>query len=198
MCLCSLPRLQAAAWREYLAWERSNPQRLDMPTYVARCAPHAAARCSDLPAEQAAAGRILVTVRSSHPTSTHSTHCSVSLAFEQALMVLFHYPDIWLEFAAWHQANGSGGAAAAAVLDKGRAALPSALTLHFAAADLQVGQEMGWDERCGCLLCGLHCLALSFVGCQLPFCWFALYSGCELHAAPSPCRRRWGPPLPPK
>lgn len=28
---------QAAAWREYLAWERSNPQRLDMPTYVARC-----------------------------------------------------------------------------------------------------------------------------------------------------------------
>ncbi|PRW58683.1 Suf-domain-containing [Chlorella sorokiniana] len=88
---------QAAAWREYLAWERSNPQRLDMPTYVAR----------------------------------------VSLAFEQALMVLFHYPEIWLEFGAWHQANGGGGAAALAVLDKGRVALPSALTLHFAAADLQ-------------------------------------------------------------
>lgn len=65
--------------------------------------------------------------------------CRVSLAFEQALMVLFHYPDVWLEFARWHQHGGGGGAAAAlAVLEKGRGALPSALALHFAAADLQV------------------------------------------------------------
>lgn len=61
----------------------------------------------------------------------------VSLAFEQALMVLFHYPDTWLEFARWHQHGGGGGAAAAAaVLEKGRRALPTSLALHFAAADL--------------------------------------------------------------
>ncbi|KAI3433457.1 hypothetical protein D9Q98_003270 [Chlorella vulgaris] len=89
---------QAELWREYLAWECSNPQRLDPATYAAR----------------------------------------VALAFEQALMVLFHYPDVWLEFARWHQCGGGAGAAAgAAVLDKGRGALPTALLLHFAAADLQ-------------------------------------------------------------
>ncbi|KAL4431075.1 hypothetical protein ABPG75_006331 [Micractinium tetrahymenae] len=61
----------------------------------------------------------------------------VSLAFEQALMVLFHYPDTWLDFARWHQhGGGGGGAAALAVLEKGRRALPAALALHFAAADL--------------------------------------------------------------
>lgn len=52
-------------------------------------------------------------------------------------MVLFHYPDTWLEFARWHQHGGGGGAPAAlAVLEKGRRALPTALALHFAAADL--------------------------------------------------------------
>lgn len=74
-------------------------------------------------------------------------------------MVLFHYPDIWLEFSAWHQANGGGGAAALAVLDKGRAALPAALTLHFAAADLQVGRGgmhgVAEAARSGCA-CTLH------------------------------------------
>lgn len=64
----------------------------------------------------------------------------VTLAYEQALMVLFHYPDTWLDFAAWHAGGGGAGpAAAAAVLEKGRGALPEALALHFAAADLQVG-----------------------------------------------------------
>ncbi|PSC73688.1 Suf-domain-containing [Micractinium conductrix] len=94
---------QAALWRDYLEWERGNPQHLDAPTYVAR----------------------------------------VALAFEQALMVLFHYPDIWLEFARWHAGSGGGAAAAAAVLDKGRRALPPALALHFAAADLaEAGGEL--------------------------------------------------------
>lgn len=52
-------------------------------------------------------------------------------------MVLFHYPDTWLDFARWHQhGGGGGGAAALAVLEKGRRALPAALALHFAAADL--------------------------------------------------------------
>lgn len=62
-------------------------------------------------------------------------------------MVLFHYPDTWLELAAWHAGGGGAGPAAAlAVLEKGRGALPEALALHFAAADLQVG---GWVCRVG-------------------------------------------------
>ena len=68
-------------------------------------------------------------------------------------MVLFHYPDIWLEFARWHAGSGGGAAAAAAVLDKGRRALPPALALHFAAADLA---EAGGELAGGCLS-SLHC-----------------------------------------
>ena len=80
------------------------------------------------------------------------------MAYEQALMVLFHYPDIWLDFARWHHTGGGGGPAAAlVVLDKGRAALPTALALHFAAADMQV-----------CLLCVCALFAsaaLEVAGC---------------------------------
>lgn len=45
---------QAAAWKAYIAWERSNMQRLDGPLLAAR----------------------------------------VSLAYEQALMHLWHFPEV--------------------------------------------------------------------------------------------------------
>lgn len=48
------PSAQAAAWRAYIGWERSNPQRLDGPALAAR----------------------------------------VSLAYEQALMPLYHHPEV--------------------------------------------------------------------------------------------------------
>ena len=48
------PPAQAAAWRAYIGWERSNPQRLDGPALAAR----------------------------------------VSLAYEQALMSLYHHPEV--------------------------------------------------------------------------------------------------------
>ena len=48
------PGAQAAAWRAYIGWERSNPQRLDGPALAAR----------------------------------------VSLAYEQALMPLYHHPEV--------------------------------------------------------------------------------------------------------
>ena len=48
------PSAQAAAWKAYIAWERSNSQRLDGPALAAR----------------------------------------VSLAYEQALMPLYHHPEV--------------------------------------------------------------------------------------------------------
>ncbi|GAB4817721.1 hypothetical protein N2152v2_004767 [Parachlorella kessleri] len=60
----------------------------------------------------------------------------VSLTYDQALMVLLHYPDTWLEYAAWHaEGGGSGSAAANAVLGKARKALPACLAVQLAAAD---------------------------------------------------------------
>ena len=50
----STPSAQAAAWRAYIGWERSNPQRLDGAALAAR----------------------------------------VSLAYEQALMPLYHHPEV--------------------------------------------------------------------------------------------------------
>ena len=62
--------------------------------------------------------------------------CRVSLTYDQALMVLLHYPDTWLEYAAWHaEGGGSGSAAANAVLGKARKALPACLAVQLAAAD---------------------------------------------------------------
>ena len=48
------PSAQTAAWKAYIAWERSNPQRLDGPALAAR----------------------------------------VSLSYEQALMPLYHHPEV--------------------------------------------------------------------------------------------------------
>lgn len=91
---------QAAAWREYIAWEKRNEQQLDPGAYQTR----------------------------------------VILAYEQALMILLQYPDVWLDFAAWHAVGGGAGpAAGVAVLHRSRRALPAALVLHFAAADAEEG-----------------------------------------------------------
>ena len=53
-CAGRTPGAQAAAWRAYIGWERSNPQRLDGAALAAR----------------------------------------VSLAYEQALMPLYHHPEV--------------------------------------------------------------------------------------------------------
>ena len=58
----------------------------------------------------------------------------VALAYDQALMSLWNFPDIWLEFAAWHEGNDHEEAKA--VLQRAREALPGCPLVHFAAADL--------------------------------------------------------------
>lgn len=91
----------AVAWRAYLAWECSNPQKLSGPELAAR----------------------------------------VSLAYDQALMPLRLYPDVWLEQADWRmQGEGGSPQLALQILKKARQVLPGCLLLHFAAADLQEGQ----------------------------------------------------------
>ena len=82
-------------------------------------------------------------------------------------MVLFHYPDTWLDFAGWHAGGGGAGpAAAAAVLEKGRGALPEALALHFAAADLQVGAGGGLPDWLAGWLAGNCRCAAGWVGAR--------------------------------
>lgn len=61
----------------------------------------------------------------------------VVLAYEQSLGYLVQFPDVWLDYASWHTSGrGLGVESAITVLDRGREALPSALILHFTAADL--------------------------------------------------------------
>ncbi|KAK9824661.1 hypothetical protein WJX72_012141 [[Myrmecia] bisecta] len=96
---------QMLMWKDYLAWEQSNRQRLEGPQLTAR----------------------------------------VTLAFDQALIPLLHYPEIWYGYARWHQLGPGGGIMAAkAVFSRARKALPACVMLHFAAADMEeVRGEVG-------------------------------------------------------
>ena len=99
------PEGQCRLWRALIAWEKTNPQRLE-------------------PNEDAG-----------ETTSTQLV-ARVTLAYEQALMSLRHFPDVWLELAAWHESEGRAEEAASA-LERAREAIPTCALLHFAAADLE-------------------------------------------------------------
>lgn len=89
---------QARLWKEYINWEKSNPQRLDNASVAQR----------------------------------------VTLAYDQALMPLMHYPEVWYSHSRWHAVEGGGGPATAlAVLSKARSMLPRCALLQFAAAELE-------------------------------------------------------------
>ncbi|KAK9861162.1 hypothetical protein WJX84_008660 [Apatococcus fuscideae] len=63
-------------WKEYIEWERSNPQSLDGPALTAR----------------------------------------ISLAYDQALMYLLHYPEMWHAYAKWHREGGGAGPSAGSTI----------------------------------------------------------------------------------
>jgi hypothetical protein len=67
-----------------------------------------------------------------HPQLT----ARVTLAYEQALMSLVHFPDVWLELATWHE-NEQRLDEAAAVLLRARESIPGCALLSFAAADCE-------------------------------------------------------------
>ena len=99
------PEGQCRLWRAFIAWEKTNPQRLE-------------------PNEDAG------------ETTNPQLVARVTLAYEQALMSLRHFPDVWLELAAWHESEGRAEEAAS-VLERAREAIPTCALLNFAAADLE-------------------------------------------------------------
>eukprot|EP00873_Tetraselmis_striata_P025377 jgi/Tetstr1/445641/TSEL_003446.t1 len=82
----------------------------------------------------------------------------VGLAYDQALMFLYHYPELWHDAAAWHVSHplGGGRASAAHVFERAKAALPGCAMLRYAAADMEEaasrecaaeGQDVEAEER---------------------------------------------------
>ena len=69
----------------------------------------------------------------------------VGLAYEQSLSYLVQFPDVWLDYAEWKRDGEGGVGGALKVLERGCEALPSALALHFMAADLM--EEAGDVEK---------------------------------------------------
>eukprot|EP00252_Welwitschia_mirabilis_P003377 TRINITY_DN13455_c0_g1_i2.p1 TRINITY_DN13455_c0_g1~~TRINITY_DN13455_c0_g1_i2.p1 ORF type:complete len:421 (+),score=95.39 TRINITY_DN13455_c0_g1_i2:408-1670(+) len=87
---------QCIAWRQLLAFEKGNPQRID---------------------SEAARRRVVFT-------------------YEQCLMYLYHYPDIWYDYATWHSRNGILDAASK-VYNRALKAIADSEVLQYAYAELE-------------------------------------------------------------
>ena len=91
---------QQALWTKLIAFERSNPLKLEKDPLSVR----------------------------------------VELVYNQCLLCLHHYPEIWYEYAIWHDDNGRQSSASTVFKDA-CAALPTCTILSFAAADFEASQE---------------------------------------------------------
>lgn len=91
---------QIALWKEYLEYERSNPQRLEAPPLMAR----------------------------------------VRLAYDQCLLPMYYFPEVWNDYASWQSEQGAGPHEAVLVLTRAQKALPDCVMLRFAHADLEESQ----------------------------------------------------------
>lgn len=60
----------------------------------------------------------------------------ITFTYEQCLMYLYHYPDIWYDYATWHAKNGSLDSAAN-VFQRALKALPDSDLLKYAFAELE-------------------------------------------------------------
>lgn len=87
---------QCLAWKQLLAFEKGNSQKLDPASLTKR----------------------------------------VAFTYEQCLMYLYHYPDIWYDYATWHAQNGSLDSAAV-VFQRALKALPEKALLHYAYAEFE-------------------------------------------------------------
>ncbi|KAG6552890.1 hypothetical protein Mapa_005545 [Marchantia paleacea] len=59
-----------------------------------------------------------------------------AFTYEQCLMYLYHYPDIWYDYATWHAENNSFEAAVA-IFGRALKALPDTSVLHYAYAEFE-------------------------------------------------------------
>ncbi|KAL1224078.1 Cleavage stimulation factor subunit 77 [Cardamine amara subsp. amara] len=87
---------QWVAWKKFLSYEKSNPQRIDTALSTKR----------------------------------------IIYAYEQCLMYLYHYPDVWYDYAEWHTKSGSTDAAIK-VFQRALKAIPDSEMLKYAYAELE-------------------------------------------------------------
>lgn len=87
---------QWIAWKRLLAFEKSNPQRIDSQSATKR----------------------------------------IGFTYEQCLMYLYHYPDIWYDYAMWQAKNGASDSAIK-VFQRALKALPESEILKYALAELE-------------------------------------------------------------
>jgi cleavage stimulation factor subunit 3 len=64
----------------------------------------------------------------------------IVFTYNQCLLCLYHYPELWYDFALYRLSCGSLEAATA-VFDRALEAIPSSLILHFAYADTLESQK---------------------------------------------------------
>ncbi|KAL3843930.1 hypothetical protein ACJIZ3_001333 [Penstemon smallii] len=65
-----------------------------------------------------------------------SANKRITFAYEQCLMYLYHYPDIWYDYATWHEKSGSTDSATK-VYQRALKALPDSEMLKYAYAELE-------------------------------------------------------------
>ncbi|KAL2231584.1 cleavage stimulation factor subunit 77 [Sesamum indicum] len=65
-----------------------------------------------------------------------SANKRIAFAYEQCLMYLYHYPDIWYDYAMWHAQSGSRDSAIK-VFQRALKALPDSEMLKYAYAELE-------------------------------------------------------------
>ena len=108
------------AFRRFIAWEKTNPQKLEAIGIVSAAAKKMA---SDKPEEE--------------PPRVRER---IALAYEKCLLTCENYPEVWLEYSHWHESAGRAGDAAE-ILSRARTVLPGSIMLLLAAADLEESQQ---------------------------------------------------------
>lgn len=88
--------------------------------------------------QQCSAWRRLLAFEKGNPQRIDSAYSvrRVAFTYEQCLMYLYHYPDIWYDYATWHVRNGSVDSATR-VFQRALKALPDSEVLRYAYAELE-------------------------------------------------------------
>ncbi|KAI5059393.1 hypothetical protein GOP47_0025712 [Adiantum capillus-veneris] len=88
--------------------------------------------------QQCSAWKQLLAFEKGNPQMLDATSLTkrVAFTFEQCLMCLYHYPEIWYDYASWHAQNGSPESAAV-VFQRALKALPDKTLLHYAFAEFE-------------------------------------------------------------
>jgi hypothetical protein len=98
--------------------------------------------------QQCLAWKQLLTFEKGNPQRLDAVGLSKHVAFtyEQCLMYLYHYPDIWYDYATWHAQNGSPDSAAV-VFQRALKALPgNASSLYLVV--LHSGEDPACKKYC--------------------------------------------------